>query len=236
MGCRLYCFDECRSRWHPRWWCPTFRTHRWVVEAQEARITGGMSSIWLSGWLGFSENTRYFRFGCVCSQCGNSWASTKGMWRKVQWWSTFSSVFVTKEHFWILEKFVRDRRAGYQQSLSTLEHANKVQPGLYTKTSLMLGLGETDEEIIQTMKVSHMESKQRCITFLRLDVRLTVFYVGPPCYWCRCCDVWSISKTYREASICCRICEAREIWLLSTSGRGNGFQICRKWSNGSQFL
>lgn len=51
-----------------------------------------------------------------------------------------------------LQKFVRDARAGYQQSLSTLEHAKKVQPGLYTKTSLMLGLGETDEEIIQTMK------------------------------------------------------------------------------------
>ena len=51
-----------------------------------------------------------------------------------------------------LQKFVRDSRAGYQQSLSTLEHAKKVNPKLYTKTSLMLGLGETDEEVIQTMK------------------------------------------------------------------------------------
>lgn len=51
-----------------------------------------------------------------------------------------------------LQKFVRDSRAGYKQSLSTLEHAKKAQPGLYTKTSLMLGLGETDEEVIQTMK------------------------------------------------------------------------------------
>jgi lipoic acid synthetase len=48
---------------------------------------------------------------------------------------------------------VRDARAGYDQSLSTLEHAKKVKPGLYTKTSIMLGLGETDEEVIQTMKV-----------------------------------------------------------------------------------
>lgn len=51
-----------------------------------------------------------------------------------------------------LQKFVRDARAGYQQSLSTLEHAKKAKPGLYTKTSIMLGLGETDEEVIQTMK------------------------------------------------------------------------------------
>ena len=51
-----------------------------------------------------------------------------------------------------LQKFVRDPRAGYAQSLATLEHAKKVNPDLYTKTSLMLGLGETDEEVIQTMK------------------------------------------------------------------------------------
>lgn len=51
-----------------------------------------------------------------------------------------------------LQPFVRDPRANYRQSLSTLEHAKKVQPGLYTKTSIMLGLGETDDEVIQTMK------------------------------------------------------------------------------------
>lgn len=51
-----------------------------------------------------------------------------------------------------LQKFVRDPRAGYAQSLSTLEHVKKAKPGLYTKTSIMLGLGETDEEVIQTLK------------------------------------------------------------------------------------
>lgn len=51
-----------------------------------------------------------------------------------------------------LHQFVRDPRAGYRQSLSTLEHAKKAQPGLYTKTSIMLGLGETKEEVLQTMK------------------------------------------------------------------------------------
>ncbi|KAL3756276.1 hypothetical protein ACHAWU_007227 [Discostella pseudostelligera] len=51
-----------------------------------------------------------------------------------------------------LQKYVRDSRAGYWQSIGTLEHAKKVQPDLYTKTSVMLGLGETEEEVIQTMK------------------------------------------------------------------------------------
>jgi lipoic acid synthetase len=46
---------------------------------------------------------------------------------------------------------VRDPRASYEQTLAVLEHAKKYRPGVLTKTSLMLGLGETDEEIAQTM-------------------------------------------------------------------------------------
>lgn len=47
---------------------------------------------------------------------------------------------------------VRDPRAKYRQSLRVLEYVKEVQPTMYTKTSLMLGLGETDEEVIQTLK------------------------------------------------------------------------------------
>jgi len=53
-----------------------------------------------------------------------------------------------------LQKRVRDYRAGYQQSLSVLRHVktlSHVAP-ILTKTSIMLGLGETDEEIYQTLK------------------------------------------------------------------------------------
>jgi lipoic acid synthetase len=46
---------------------------------------------------------------------------------------------------------VRDPRATYEQTLAVLEHAKKFKPSVLTKTSLMLGLGETDEEIAQTM-------------------------------------------------------------------------------------
>jgi lipoic acid synthetase len=46
---------------------------------------------------------------------------------------------------------VRDPRAGYEQTLRVLEHAKKYRPAVLTKTSLMLGLGETDQEIMQTM-------------------------------------------------------------------------------------
>lgn len=50
-----------------------------------------------------------------------------------------------------LQGHVRDPRAGYRQSLETLRVAKEVAPLVYTKTSLMLGLGETDEEIRQAM-------------------------------------------------------------------------------------
>ncbi len=47
---------------------------------------------------------------------------------------------------------VRDPRAGYRQTLDVLEHAKVHRPEVLTKTSLMLGLGETDEEIRRTMR------------------------------------------------------------------------------------
>lgn len=46
---------------------------------------------------------------------------------------------------------VRDPRATYEQTLSVLEYVKKSKPNIITKTSLMLGLGETEEEILQTM-------------------------------------------------------------------------------------
>ncbi|MBA2652906.1 MAG: lipoyl synthase [Tatlockia sp.] len=46
---------------------------------------------------------------------------------------------------------VRDNRAGYWQTLKVLAFAKHYRPEVLTKTSLMLGLGEMDEEIIQTM-------------------------------------------------------------------------------------
>ncbi len=45
---------------------------------------------------------------------------------------------------------VRDRRAGYEQSLSVLEQVER-ESDIYTKTSIMLGHGEYDHEIYQTM-------------------------------------------------------------------------------------
>ncbi len=50
-----------------------------------------------------------------------------------------------------LTPFVRDKRAGYDQSLRVLAHAKARAPERYTKTSVMLGLGETENEIEAAM-------------------------------------------------------------------------------------
>ncbi len=47
---------------------------------------------------------------------------------------------------------VRDPRAGYRQSLDVLAAARELRPGQLTKSSIMVGLGETEEEVVETMR------------------------------------------------------------------------------------
>ena len=51
-----------------------------------------------------------------------------------------------------LQRKVRDVRANYKQSLGVLENVKKMNQKIYTKSSIMLGLGEEYEEVIQAMK------------------------------------------------------------------------------------
>src|SRR6185312_14789467 len=51
-----------------------------------------------------------------------------------------------------LTKRVRDPRAHYRQSMDVLAAVKKLDPTRFTKTSIMLGLGETDEEVRQTLR------------------------------------------------------------------------------------
>lgn len=44
---------------------------------------------------------------------------------------------------------VRDRRASYDQSLAVLGHVKELEPRGVTKSSLMLGLGETRQEVLE---------------------------------------------------------------------------------------
>uniref|UniRef100_A0A9J8B6X3 Lipoyl synthase, mitochondrial n=1 Tax=Cyprinus carpio carpio TaxID=630221 RepID=A0A9J8B6X3_CYPCA len=62
-----------------------------------------------------------------------------------------------------LQRHVRDPRANFDQSLSVLRHVKKVKSGVLTKTSLMLGLGETDAQIHAALK-DFRESGVDCLT------------------------------------------------------------------------
>ena len=69
-----------------------------------------------------------------------------------------------------LTPFVRDRRAKFRQSLEVLRTAKEAQPELITKTSIMLGLGETEEDLwdaLRGINSSDMSSEYP-LTFLRI--------------------------------------------------------------------
>uniref|UniRef100_A0A8C6B384 Lipoic acid synthetase n=1 Tax=Monodon monoceros TaxID=40151 RepID=A0A8C6B384_MONMO len=58
---------------------------------------------------------------------------------------------------------VRDPRANFDQSLRILKHAKEVRPDVISKTSIMLGLGENDEQVYAMMKVLR-EADVDCLT------------------------------------------------------------------------
>ena len=51
-----------------------------------------------------------------------------------------------------LQRTIRDQRCSYARSLGVLERAKKVAPERLTKSSIMVGIGETDEEVETTMQ------------------------------------------------------------------------------------
>ena len=61
-----------------------------------------------------------------------------------------------------LTRTVRDRRAGYGLSLDVLSFAKEYDSSVFTKSSLMVGLGETKEEIVRAMK----DLRERQVDFL----------------------------------------------------------------------
>jgi len=51
-----------------------------------------------------------------------------------------------------LDKTVRDPRASFEQSLQVLRRAKELRPDLWTKSSIMIGLGETNDEVTDAMR------------------------------------------------------------------------------------
>ncbi len=50
-----------------------------------------------------------------------------------------------------LQRTIRDARCSYEQSLSVLRRVKEREPSRITKSSIMVGIGERDEEVIETL-------------------------------------------------------------------------------------
>lgn len=51
-----------------------------------------------------------------------------------------------------LQRKIRDIRANYEQSKEVLRYIREKAPEIYTKSALMVGLGETDQEVVNTLE------------------------------------------------------------------------------------
>ena len=52
-----------------------------------------------------------------------------------------------------LDGVVRDPRASFSQSLEVLTEASRLRPDLKIKSSLLVGLGKTDQEVVDAMRL-----------------------------------------------------------------------------------
>lgn len=69
-----------------------------------------------------------------------------------------------------LTPYVRDARAGYDKSLSVLKMVKELNPSMYTKSSIMVGLGET---------TSHVEVALRDLRGVGVDIVTVGQYLRP---------------------------------------------------------
>ncbi len=51
-----------------------------------------------------------------------------------------------------LTRHARDRRCGYEQTLDVLTNVKSLDAGIYTKSAILLGMGETRDEVLATMR------------------------------------------------------------------------------------
>lgn len=124
---------------------------------------------------------------------------------------------------------VRDRRAHYRQSLRVLEEAKKAKPDLITKTSIMLGCGEMDSEVEQTLKGEQFPRARAFLSFLARSPHLLCVLFSlrrPPRLGRRRSDVRPIHASDETAHESVGIRLAGEIRTLAKGSGGIGFLVC----------
>lgn len=124
--------------------------------------------------------------------------------------------------------FVRDRRAGFEQSLRVLEEAKKgaraAGKELLTKTSIMLGVGERGDEIEETLR------RELSIVYLLSKADLELCF-RPTTIRRRRCYFRSIHATHQATHESGPVCRAGRVCQVEASCRKHGFPLCRKWTS-----
>jgi lipoic acid synthetase len=77
-----------------------------------------------------------------------------------------------------LQRKIRDPRCSFERSLETLRGAKRHVPGVFTKSSIMLGLGETHDEIVESMKLLRDAGVERFDSYERLGREMGFLYVA----------------------------------------------------------
>lgn len=87
------------------------------------------------------------RVELLCSDLAGNWAALEWLLDGIE-----LAVFAHNvECVARLDDIVRDPRASFTQSLEVLQRAKQLRPDLPTKSSIMVGIGETDDEVIKAL-------------------------------------------------------------------------------------
>lgn len=133
-----------------------------------------------------------------------------------------------------LTPMVRDRRAGFQQSLRVLKKAKETKEGLITKTSIMLGLGETEEQLWETLRGKESLAFPKLVTLHP--------YFSPTRYartaksGRRCSHVWTVHAAHEAAHEGPRIRDTDHVRKVAAARVGDGLLVLRQRPVGPELL
>ena len=127
---------------------------------------------------------------------------------------------------------MRDPRATFRQSLEVLRVAKESKPDLITKTSIMLGVGEEDADIVATLEGQFADSGwARFATLMICDTLRRVEEDRR-----RRRDVRAIHAAHKATHESSRLHPSGEVCALGQGRRVDGIPLRRIWSARAKFV
>ena len=118
-----------------------------------------------------------------------------------------------------LTPMVRDRRAGFRQSLKVLRQAKESKEGLITKTSIMLGLGETENKLWEALR----GTCRRCRAGVS-NMFADKYSRASSCRRRRC-NIWTVHAAHQTTYESPRVCHSRGLRDVAAKSTWHGILI-----------